>query len=41
MRMLERSMKGAVNASQNKDKVLDVVLGRQPRKRATRKERAH
>lgn len=41
MRMLERSMKGAVNASQNKDKVLDVVLGRQPRKRTTRRERAH
>lgn len=41
MRMLERSMKGAVNASQNKDKVLDIVLGRQPRKRAARKERAH
>lgn len=40
MRMLERSMKGAVNASQNKDKVLDVVLGRQ-RKRTTRRERAH
>lgn len=41
MRMLERSMKGAVNASQNKDKVLDLVLGRPSRKRATRKERAH